>query len=63
MTSSMSMGEIKWKLRPKLDEYHYFIWPTPIKATRTAKAGWLFLAHPELTHRNEVHATLIPLVQ
>ena len=62
-TSSVSMGEIKWKLRPKLDEYFYFIWPTPIKATRNAKAGWLFLAQPDLTHRNKFHATLAPLVK
>ena len=39
MTSSIYMAEIKWKLRPKLEGFAYYIWPTPIKATRTAKAG------------------------
>ena len=57
------MAEIKWKLRPKLEAHAYYIWPTPIKAIRTAKAGWLFLAHPNLTHRNDIWTTLAPLIE
>ena len=54
MTSSTALAQIKWKIRPKLEEYYYFLWPTPIKATRTAKAGWLYQAHPDLTYRDAI---------
>ena len=62
VTSSMSLADIKRKARPRLENLHYFMWPTLLQATRTAKAGWLYLAHPDLTHRGEIHQTLQPII-
>ena len=42
MTTSTALAQIKWKIRPKLEEYYYYLWPKPIKATRTTKVGWLY---------------------
>ena len=61
-TSSMSLAEIKRKVRPRLENMHYFLWPTILQATRTAKAGWLYFAHPDLTHRGEIHTVLNPII-
>ena len=54
ITSSLTLFEIKKKIRPDLEKYNYFLWPTLLKATRTRKAGWLYLAHPDLTNRSEI---------
>ena len=63
MTSLMSLTEIKWKIRPKLDTYYYYLWPTPLRAIRTAKVGWLYMAHPDLTHRAAIVTALAPLIK
>ena len=63
MTTSLALVQIKRQIRPKLDDYFYFLWPTPIKAIRTAKEGWILQAHPDLTYRDAIHAALVPLIK
>ena len=59
----MSLTEIKWKIKPQLESYYYYLWPTPLRATRKAKAGWLYMAHPDLTHRGSIVTVLAPLIK
>ena len=63
MTISTALAQIKWKIRPKLEEYYYYLWPTTIKAIRTVKSGWLYQAHPDLTHRYAIRNALAPLIK
>ena len=62
MTTSTSVQEVKWKLKPKLEEHLYFLWPTPLRSVCTQKIGWLYLAHPYLTLQSEIATTLAPLI-
>ena len=34
-----------------------------MRAIRTGKLGWLYLAHPDFTHRGEVEEVLKPIIQ
>jgi len=46
----------------KLRKHNYYVRPTILKAVRTSKAGWMYLAHPDLTHRREFDEILQPLI-
>ena len=62
-TTSIPLIDIKKKIRSELVEYNYFLWPTMLRATRTGKLGWLFLAHPDFTQRHEIAQILQPLIK
>ena len=62
MKSSAPLVVIKAKIHPKLNEYFYFIWPTPLKVTKTIKIGWLYLAHLDLVYQGNFIKTLVPLL-
>jgi len=59
----MSIVEIKRTLMEKLRTYNYYIRPAILKATRTAKAGWFYLAHPDLTYCEEFQKHLPALLK
>ena len=63
LTSSISILDIKKNLMDKLTSYNYYVRPTILQATRTAKAGWFYLAHPDLTHREEFQVHLPKLIE
>ena len=63
MTISTALAQVKWKIRSKLEECYYYLWPTPIKAICTAKSGWLYQAYPNLTHRHAIHTAIALLVK
>jgi len=62
VSSSMSIIDIKRALMEKLQKYHYYIRPTLLKAVRTTKVGWMYLAHPDLTYRHDFQRTLPQLI-
>jgi len=63
VTSSISLVDIKRLIMDKLRKHNYYVRPTILKAVRTSKAGWMYLAHPDLTLRKEFTTTLAPLIQ
>jgi len=63
ITSSMSILDLKRALMDKLRKHNYYIRPTVLKAVRTGKAGWFYLAHPDLTFRNEFQKYLPALIK
>jgi len=63
ITSSMDIHSLKRQVMPSLEKYDYFIWPSQLKAVRTGKIGWLYLAHPDLTHRGEIVQVLSPIIK
>jgi len=62
VSSSVSILDIKRALMEKLQKYHYYIRPTLLKAVRTVKVGWMYLAHPDLTYRHDFQRTLPQLI-
>jgi len=62
VSSSVSILDIKRALMEKLQKYHYYIRPTVLKAVRTVKVGWMYLAHPDLTYRHDFQRTLPQLI-
>jgi len=62
ITSSDSMLKLKTQLMEKLQKHHYYLRPSLLKAVRTGKAGWFYLAHPDLTHRAEFTKVLPPFI-
>jgi len=63
ITSSMDIHSLKRQVMPSLEKFDYFIWPSQLKAVRTGKIGWLYLAHPDLTHRGELVQVLSPIIK
>jgi len=62
LTSSVDLGTLKKRIFHSLEKYDYFVWPSQLRAVRTGKIGWLYLAHPDLTHRGEIVQVMKPLV-
>jgi len=62
VTSSVSIVKLKPLLIDKLRKHHYYLRPSLLRAVRTGKAGWFYLAHPDLTHRAEFTRVLPPFV-
>jgi len=62
-TSPLSLLDIKRALMDKLRKHNYYIRPTLLKAIRTSKAGWFYLAHPDLTHRDEFQKQLRQIIE
>jgi len=58
----MAIQEIKNSIIEKLQKYNYYVRPTPLKAIRTGRVGWMYLAHPDLTHRGDFQKFLSPLI-
>ena len=63
ITTSISMIDIKRSLLDTLRKKKYFLKPTPLKAIRTGKAGWMYMAHPDLTYRREFEEILSPIIE
>ena len=63
LTSSVDLGTLKKRIFHSLEKYDYFVWPSQLRAVRTGKIGWLYLAHPDLTHRGEIVQVMKPLVK
>jgi len=63
ITSSESMLKLKQQLMEKLQKHNYYLRPSLLRAVRTGKAGWFYLAHPDLTHRAEFTNVLPPFIK
>jgi len=63
ITSSESMVKLKKQLLEKLRKHNYYLRPSLLRAVRTGKAGWFYLAHPDLTHRAEFTKVLPPFIR
>lgn len=63
VTSSKSLLDMKRELMEKLKKHSYYIRPTILKAIRTSKAGWFYMAHPDLTYRDDFQQQLPMLIE
>ena len=62
ITSSVNLWALKNQIFSMLTNYHYFLRPTTLRALQTAKIGWFFAGHPDLSFRPDFHKVLQPLI-
>ncbi len=60
ITSSVSLWKIKQDIFHMLKAQFYFMRPSQLKAFQTAKIGWFFASHPDLTSRSDFQVWLSP---
>ena len=63
ITSQTPLSKVKHKAMPSLRGQHYFLRPSQLKARQTAKVGWFYLCHADLSHRSDFHKWLYPVVE
>ena len=63
LTTSIPVSDIKKRIMHKLMEAGFFLYPSRLSAARKGQVGWLYLAHPDLTNREEFATILRPLLQ
>lgn len=63
LITSIPVADIKHRIMHKLMESEFFIYPSRLSAIRTSQVGWMYLAYPDLTNREEFTTILRLLLQ